>query len=356
MRLSRRIATVAAAVVLVGAVALILRSLDSMGLFAERPVPVACADAQIIDNAAGTQDMQYDAASNTVFISAASRRKGMPATRDGLYAYTPGEAGAPVKLKGTAADFHPRGISLFRGSGGSLTLVAINYPAHGNPSIDVFNVSRSGGGRIQLQEQESVSGDLLVSPSAVTAVGKDIFYVTNDHTSRSQFALALEQYLVLPWADVVYFDGASFHIVANGLERAGGINRSSDASHIYVSETMGRDIRAYSRDRFGGELSSAGTVQIDSRLANVSTTPAGELLIAGYPSLFKLSRYLGNPAKPPDSEVFRVAIDAHGNPASARLIYAGSDIAAASVALAAGHRLLIGSAFGTRILSCALPR
>jgi hypothetical protein len=85
-------------------------------------------------------------------------------------------------------------------------------------------------------------------------------------------------------------------------------------------------------------------------------TPNGDLLVAGHPSLFKLSRYLGNPSKPSPSEVFRVATDAHGNPISATLVYAGSNIAAASVAIAARDRLLIGSAFGAKILSCALPQ
>ncbi len=355
MRLSRRIATVAAAVVLVGAVGLILRSLDAMGLFTESPAPVSCAGAQTIGTAADTQDMQYDAASNTVFIAAASRRPGVPPTRDGIYAYAPGQAGAPVKLKGTAADFHPRGISLFRDADGSLTLAAIDYPARGNPSIDVFDVTTPAGG-IRLHERERVSGDLLVSPSAVAAVGKDAFYVANAHTSRSDFALALEHYLVLPWADVVYFDGTSFHVAAKGLTSASGITRSSDGSRLYVAESMGRHIQTYTRNSLSGDLTPEATLQINSRLANIGMAPKGGLLVAGHSSLFKLSRYLGNPLKPSPSEVFRVATDAHGNPVSATLVYAGNTIAAASVAIATRDRLLIGSAFGTKILSCALPQ
>jgi arylesterase/paraoxonase len=257
MRLARRIATVGAAVVLVGAVGLILRSLDAMGLFTEGPAPVPCTGAQTIGNAADTQDMQYDAASNTVFISTASRRPGTPSAQDGIYAYAPGQASAPVKLKGTAADFHPRGISLFRDANESLTLVAINYPIRGNPSIDVFDVAGPAGGGIRLHERESVSGDLLVSPSAVAAVGKDIFYVANAHTSRSKLAVALDQYLVLPWANVVYFDGANFRVAAKGLTSASGITRSSDGSLIYVAESMGRDIQTYARNSFRGWPMSA---------------------------------------------------------------------------------------------------
>jgi len=354
MRLSRRIATVAAAVVLVGAVGLILRTLDAMGLFTEGQSPVPCQAARMIGNASDTQDMQYDPASNTVFIAAASRRTGASSSQDGLYVYTPGVSRAPARLAGTPADFHPRGISLFRSADGSLALIAINYPERGIPGIDVFDVN--SGARVQLHERESVSGDLLVSPTAVVAVDKDRFYVTNEHTSRSSFALALERYLVLPWANVVYFDGASFRVVAKGLTGAGGIGKSSDGSHVYVAETTGREIQSYARDAFSGDLSAAGSLQINSRLANISVAPKGNLFVAGHPSLFKLSRYLGNPHKPSPSEVFRVLVDTHGSPVSAALIYGGINVAAASVAIAARDRLLIGSAFGPKILTCALPQ
>ena len=355
MRLARRITTVAAAVVLVGGVGLILRTLDAMGLFTEGRTPVACTAPQIVRGATGSQDMQYDATSNVVFISAAGWRKTTDATQDGIYAYKPGETGLPVKLKGTPADFHPRGMSLFRDADGSLTLTAINYPTHGHPNVDVYDVTAATDGAVQLHERESVSGDLLVSPAAVVAVDKDRFYVTNEHTSKTKLTLALEEYLVLPWADVVFFDGSSFRVTAKWLTGASGINKSPDGTHIYVAEASGRDIQTYARNSFSGDLTPQGTLQINSGLANITVAPNGSLLVAGQPNLFKLRRYLGNPLKPSPSEVFRVLADAQGNLLPARLIYAGSEIAAASVAIAARERLLIGSAFGVKILSCASP-
>jgi arylesterase/paraoxonase len=357
MHRARRFVIVLSAVLLVGAVALILRTLDAMGVFTET-ARVACDDARNIPGVTGPEDMQYDAASNAVFISATDRRAwpARPSTQDGLYIYRPDQSGPPAKLKGTPADFHPHGISLYRSPDGSLTLMAVNHPAHGASSIEIFDVSDAAKPDIALHEREAIAGDLLISPNDVAAIDRDRFYATNDHTSRTGLGLWLENFVMLPRADVVYFDGASFRIVASGLHFANGINMSPDRSHIYVAETTGRAVQTYARTAFTGDLSYVSSLPIASGLDNIDVTDKGDMTVAGHPKLFDFLTYMRNPVKVSPSQIFRVSLDAQGVPQSAAPMYSGNDIGASSVGIMVRGRLLIGSVFDSKILSCKSSR
>lgn len=354
MRRARRLSIVFSAVLLVGAVALVLRALDAMGVFTDVS-QVSCRDPSAIGGVTGPEDMRYDGPSNSLIISATDWRRKLtnPSPGDGLYVYRPGQPGMPRKLAGTGADFHPLGISLFRAPDGSLTLMAVNLPAHGKPAIDIFSVSDAASDKIALHEQEYIQGDLLVAPNSIVAVDKGRFYATNDHTSATAFGLALENYLMLPRANVVYFDGANFRVVAEDLRFANGINTSADGQHVYVTETTGREIRTYTRNIFGGDLTPAGRLPIASGLDNIAMSADGGMYVAGHPKLIDFLVYREKPNKPSPSQIFAISTDAGGIPQGARLIYSGKSIGAASVGLPVRDRLLIGSVFEPKILSCA---
>jgi arylesterase/paraoxonase len=354
MRRARRIAIGFSAVFLVGVVALALRSLDAMGVFTDL-AQVSCKDASAIRGVTGPEDIRYDAPSNSLFISATDWRRKLtsPSPGDGLYVYRPGQTEPPMKLKGPGADFHPLGISLFRAADGSLTLMAVNLPGRGKPAIDIFSVADAATDKIALHEQEYIQSDLLVAPNSIVAVDKGRFYATNDHTSATAFGLMLENYLMLPRANVVYFDGANFRVVADGLRFANGINKSADGEHIYVAETTGREIRTYTRNIFGGDLTPAGQLPIASGLDNISMGADGGMYVAGHPKLIDFLVYRDKPNKPSPSQIFAIATDATGIPQSAKLIYSGRGVGAASVGLPVRDRLLIGSVFESKILSCA---
>jgi arylesterase/paraoxonase len=356
MRRTRRLAIVFSAVVLVGVVALVLRGLDAMGVFTD-VAPVACGEASPIRGVAGAGAMQYDATSNALFVSATDARvwPAHPSAKDGIYLIRPGDAAAPLRLPGTSAGFHPFGITLFRASDGSLTLMAITRPANGNPAIDIFDVSDAATAKIALHERESIAGDLLVSPAGIVAVDKGRFYATNEHTSRAGVWLMLERILMLARANVVYFDGADFRAVAQDLRAASGIGVSADGAHLYVAETTGREIRTFARNIFSGDLGPVSALPIASGLAQLDVGAQGELFVAGAPKLIDALVYRRDPAKTAASQVYRVSVDARGVPVSAKLVYAGTDIGAADAALPVRDRLLIGSGLDSKILSCALP-
>ena len=98
-----------------------------------------------------------------------------------------------ANLAGAPKDFHPHGISLFRAADGSLTLMAVNTSRATAARGRYFRgQDRERHGK--LNEIGDIQSDKLNSPNDVAAVGKEQFYVTNDHGSHTPFGLTLENY------------------------------------------------------------------------------------------------------------------------------------------------------------------
>jgi len=207
-----------------------------------------------------------------------------------------------------------------------------------------------------LSETGATESDKLISPNDVVAVGKEQFYVTNDHGSRTPFGTTLENDLMLPRADVLYFDGNVFKEVANNLVFANGIAASPDGNRIYVAETTAHRIQTFTRDLFSGKLTQEAMLTMPSGPDNIDVDEKGDLWVAAHPKLFGVVAYHGDPSKPSPSEIFRLPVK-NGAPQEARRVYAdlGKHIGAASVGAVAGGHLFIGSIFDPKILDC-VPR
>jgi arylesterase/paraoxonase len=356
MKTWKRVAFTTSAIVVVGAVALTGRALIMGGVFTEvKPVPLEC---RTLAGVTGAEDIAIDRKSGLVFLSATDRRPpypDKPMFKDGTYALALDHPKAGfVRLAGTPKDFHPHGISLFRAADGSLTLMAVNHISPKRHAIDVFEV-KIAGDKISLSEVGDIQSDKLNSPNDVAAVGKEQFYVTNDHGSRTDLGKTLENYLMLPRADVLYFDGAVFKDVAANLVFANGIALSNDGNRLYVAETTAHRVQTFGRDLFSGKLTQENTFQLPSGPDNIDVDEKGDLWIAAHPKLFGVVAYMSDPSKPSPSEIYHVAVK-DGIPQSADRVYAdlGAQIGAASVGATARGHLFIGSIFDPKILDCAL--
>jgi arylesterase/paraoxonase len=352
-----RAAVTAAAVALVGAVALTLRSLNAFGVFTD-VVPGFAGTCSAVAGVTGPEDIAIDEKSGLAFVSALDRRakaRGKPAAQDGLYVMALSGAAHLTKLAGTPADFHPHGISLVRGGDGTLTLMAINHRSDGSSSVDIFDVVAKPGGAIALTEMGSIRSELLVSPNAIAAFDADRFYVTNDHASTTAFGRMLDDDLALPRANVLYFDGTVFRLVADRLVFPNGVVLSADGKYLYVTESYSRRLDTYEREPISGRLDPAGTLAIPSNLDNLRRDAAGNLWIGTHPKAFAMAAYRNDPAQPAPSQVFKVTL-AGGIPQSATAVYTnlGDQIGASSVAAVTGNRLLIGSPFDNHILDCTM--
>jgi arylesterase/paraoxonase len=351
----RRIAITAAAVMLAGVAALAARTLIMGGMFAD-VTPGFSGTCKTLKGIVGAEDIAVDRDSGLVFLSASDRRADPPSRADGIYTLSLAhpESGI-VRLAGAPADFHPHGISLFRAADGSLTLMAVNHVSPGRSAIDIFDVA-TGNGAARLKEIGDIESDKLVSPNDVAAVGKQQFYVTNDHGSRTPLGVTLENYLMLPRADVLYFDGIVFKEVANNLVFANGIALSPDGNHLYVAETTARRLQTFARDAFSGRLTAENTLALPSGPDNIDVDAKGDLWVATHTKLFGVLNYAKDPSKPSPSEIYRVDVD-RSIPRSVTPVYAnlGQEIGAASVGTSADGHLFIGSIFDPKILDCRLP-
>jgi len=357
MKPARRIAIIVATVIVVGIGGLAARTMILAGVFDEvKPVPRVC---RTLSDVTGVEDIAVDSKDGLVFLSATDRRAialGKPSKADGIYtaALAHPEAGFK-RLDGAPGDFHPHGISLYRAPDGSLTLMAVNHITPQRSAVDIFEVDAANGAA-RLKETGDIQGDKLIHPNDVAAVGKDQFYVTNDHGSRTPLGMTLENYLTLPRANVLFFDGMIFREAATGLVFANGINVSPDGNHVYVAESTARRVQTFGRDPFTGKLTPENAFAFPSGPDNIDVGEKGDLWIAGHPKMFDLVTYASDPSKPSPTEIFHVRV-AGGIPQSAEPVYVntGREIGAGSVGAQAGRNIFIGSIFDPKILECALP-
>ncbi len=336
----------------------VVRWVMAAGIFTAFPqtAPGIC---RAIPGLQGPEDFEVDAAHDTIIVSSMNRRvtRAAPDPRDGLYAIklsAPGDP--PLKLTGVPKDFHPHGISLYRAANGDETLMAINHRSNGTHAVEIFGLAYDNGAP-KLTARASIAGGLLVSPNDLFAVAPDCFYVTNDHVTRTWLGRFAEDYLLWPHADLLYFNGTSFRISVQRMASPNGVLVSPDGSHLYVTLTNERRLITFAREPFFGGLKEIGSLEIPSRLDNISADSSdGHLIIAGHHSLLGDNQFRTDPAKPSPSEVFRVSLGKDGVPTGYETIFAddGRQIGASSSAVVTGNQLLISSVLDDKLLDCAL--
>lgn len=355
----RRVAVTGGALIGVLVLVGVLRALTAHGVFTalhpgtdDRYAGVCRAVA----SAPGPEDIVIDRQSGIAIISSTDRRAlkaGKPSPADGLYAYAYGVSGAkPVKIAGTSANFHPHGLSLYRGPGGSLTLFVINHAYKAKNAIVTYTVAVKDG-VVHLTETGFITSGLLKSPNAIAAIDDTRFYVVNDHTVTSDGGRWADDNLLMPRADILYFNGTGLVRAVERLNFPNGAVVSEDGRFLYVSESYARKILAFERDPMMGQLKLAGELFVPSNLDNLRLGEDGALWVGSHPKAYALSDYRHDAGKPAPSVVYRITLQ-DGLPVQYQQILsdAGTQIGASSVADYAGGHLLIGSAYDTKILNC----
>lgn len=304
----------------------------------------------------GAEDITIHPRTNVAYISAHDRRAvaaGRPG-RGGLYAYDLNAAVPSLRdlTPDAPADFRPHGLSLLTapdGPDGRDRLFVINH-AGGDQTVEIYDLTERG-----LAHRETIRGEALVSPNDLVAVDQRRFYLTNDHGSAAGLLRTLEDYLRLPRANVVYFDGESFQVAARGLRFANGINRSPDGRRIYVAAMLDNALEIYDREPGSGALIHRRRVPLGTGGDNIELDSRGRLWIAAHPKLLTLAQYRDNPGAPAPAQVIRVSLEGPGD-AAVEEIFAdqGDRIAAATVAAVNGRRMLVGAVFDGRFLDCRL--
>ncbi len=349
-------ATIAVAVVAILIGIFVFRTYLQLNQFTTLwPNPVgACA---AVATSTGPEDLVIDHDTGFVYTSAYDRRTYRAGTpvRGALQRFDLNDLSKPAVdvAPDIPADFKPHGISLYTGDNGTKRLFVINHPNAGGHVIEIFDVAANG----DLTHAESITGEFIITPNDVHAVGPRQFYATNDHGNPEGWARHVEDYLRQDKASVVYFDGTESRLVAEGLTFANGINGSRDGTQIYVTETTDMMVRFYDRDAATGALTLQQQVPITSGLDNVDVHPDGSLWIGAHPKLIEFQRHAGNPDHISPSQVIKLTPKGEfGGEATEIYLDLGNQISGSSVGARWQDKLVIGSVFEEKVLVCDLER
>lgn len=302
-----------------------------------------------VDVFPGTEDVTIDPESDIAFISADDRRAtaaGAP-VQGGVYA---------LKLDGTDrvdrvspdsfGDFHPHGLSLWRGEDGRKRLFVINHTINDGDKVEVFDVGFAGA----LLHVDTIAFPEMSSPNDIVGVGPRSFYVTNDRGFKEGPMSTIEAYFALPFSSLAYFDGAMGAIVARGLTYANGVNVSADGAAIYATEFLGRRVNVYARDAATGALKKRRSIGVDTGADNVEVAGDGALWIGAHPKVFDFLKHAEDPKAIAPSHVVRV------NPETGlvedMLVDTGGVINGSSVGAVYDDTLIVGAVFDGHVMVC----
>jgi len=382
-----RMAAVLIGVTLIGAG---VRAIWANGLFAHAPVGFAGA-CRTVAHVPGVADIEI--AGHTAFVSVSSARG--PSSDDGIYALPLSADGKLTRLAGAPKDFHPRGIGLLPSPDGQgLFLMAVNKRAGGASaragatsketsaragatskeasaragaatkdtaagkktrfSIDSFEVSNPQTAPT-LVAQGTIDGGLLINPQDVAAAGPGTFYVANGTADSNPVLHQLQTYGVIAGSNILYFNGMTFKVVADGLYGTRSLVLTPDGQHLIAAGLLSRNLEVFQRESFSGTLTADKPLGLPAGPQMITVDPRGDLWVAGHANLAQWRRFAADRSKPSSSQVFRISL-AGGVPQSANQVYgnAGAQIGGASVAAVSGNHLLIGSTLDGRLLDCTL--
>lgn len=316
-------------------------------------VPHFAGECRPVTGVIGAEDITIHPKTGIAYISASDRRA-LIAGRPGLgaiYAYrldTPDAT--PIDLTtGLGVALQPHGISLLLDPEGLDRLFVINH-ANGVHTVEVFSLSGTA-----LRHEQTLSDPLLVSPNDIVAVGPNRFYATNDHGWPKGFFKVLEDYLMIPLATVVYYDGSGFSEAAGGIRYANGVNVSKDGATLFVGSSTGNALMRYDRDVATGRLQLQETIDLNTGVDNIERDSHGGLWIGAHPQLLKFVAHAGDAAKHSPSQVLHLSAAASGGFTVDEIyLNAGEALSGASVAAVSGNRMLIGSVFEPAFLDCQM--
>lgn len=299
----------------------------------------------------GTEDVTIDEDEGIAFISADDRRAtgaGRP-VQGGIYALKLDGSDRVSKVSPDSfGEFHPHGISLWRGDDGRKRLFAINHTIEDGHKVEIFDVGFGGA----LLHVDTVAFDAMSSPNDIQGVGPRSFYVTNDRGYREGLMATLEAYLALPFSSLAYYDGQTGSIALKGLTFANGVNMAGDGGTLYVSEFLRRRIGVYARSADSGALTLLRRYPVNTNPDNIEVSRDGALWVGGHTKVFDFLKHAGDPNAIAPSHVISV------NPATGEtsdvLIDTTGVLNGSSVGAATADTLVVGAVFDGHVLVCPL--
>ena len=296
----------------------------------------------------GPEDITVHPETGVAYISSSDRRalRAGKETQGAIYALDlESTEPRPIELTGQfASEFHPHGLSLFRGPEGEASLFVVSHPGNDH-TVEVFDIRGE-----EFVHRETIRGELLRSPNDVLAVGPREFYVTNDHRHPKGWKRTAEELLRLADSDVVFFDGNEFRVVAEDIAYPNGITMSLDGRTVFVASTTARAILSYERDPESGGLSFRERFDAGTGVDNLEMDANGIFWMGAHPKMLAFSKNARDPANLSPSQV--LTLDPSTGVFEEPFLSLGDDLSTSSVAAVYGRWMLIGSVFEEHVLLC----
>jgi arylesterase/paraoxonase len=310
---------------------------------------------QVVEGITGAEDLTIDQETGLAFLSSDDRRSNRAGkfVQGAIYTLDLKQTSPlPQRIPGDLPrDFHPHGISLFKTTDGRKLLFVINH-SKGKQLVEIFEFDGK-----KLLHLESIKHSLITSPNDILAVGKRSFYISNDHGYPRGFQRMAEEYLRLPLANVIYFDGQKASVAADGIVYANGINMSTDEQTLFVSSTIGQKILVYKRDAFSGRLTEEDEIPCQTGVDNIEKDGQGNLWVGCHPQMLAFVAHAKDVNKRSSSQVLKISY-AGKKKYQLEEIYMndGNPISGSSVGAVYGNQMLVGAVFDSKVLLAKLPQ
>ena len=245
----------------------------------------------------------------------------------------------PVNItKNIPLPFYPHGISLLK-LDSSYQILVVNHAKQ--DAIEKFILNGD-----ELKHIETITDPSMVSVNDVVAVDESRFYFTNDHGATSKLGLLAEDYLGFALSNVIYFDGANFMEVADGIAYANGINLSPDRKQVLVASPRKFKLLYYDIEE-DGSLNLNKELKVGSGIDNIEPDEDGNLWMGSHPNLLAFTFYAAGKREIAPSEIIKVSRDGE---ASSLYENDGSEVSATSVVAKYKDFLFVGTVMDDKLL------
>ena len=303
----------------------------------------------------GVEDMAFDKAQNTIYLSAYDRRTG---AAGGLYRFSSPDFSDLEKLNTPGAPLTPHGFDLTR-RGTQLSLSVIDRDLSSEAEIAarlrLFKWSDEAPEFTEVK-LDTGNANLCNANDLISGAKAGTYFITVDHESCKYRGRKFENVFNPNSASVLFLDLKRDPVAetrfaelyfANGIVAPFGPH-----GEVIIAETRKKRL-SISWEKTG-PLKRENRVKLPSGPDNITVHQGEmgpELWVALHPNLMSFGAYRAGWKRKSQSRVARVDNDGNMN------VYdiPSEIISGATTALQAGDRLYLSGAFDTAIASCSLP-
>lgn len=194
--------------------------------------------------------------------------------------------------------FAPHGISIYT-KDSITTIAAINHTTNGE-YIELFKLTKS-----KLTHHKTLHNDLIIAPNDIVLLDEETFYFTNDHIYKNGFMRFIEEFLGLPFSNVIFYDGKKFEEAAKGISYANGINFEKNKNLIFVASPRKFKIKVYEKQP-DNSLTFIEDIYCGSGVDNIEFDTNNNLWVGAHPNLLQFMSYANSYHNITPSEIIKI--------------------------------------------------